>query len=364
MKKILLLGVIDSPYIVHMVEDVLLPLNFKIYFLSPLSNLKNSITKNKNVIAIGGWTYKPSLFNKIKRKLLKIFQIVLFKPFDFILINYITVDNLALAQKYSSLKTKKLLYFWGSDLLRESDESKTILSKFFNSSCFYFSDAVNTKNVFLETYPSIKNFNIIYFGDYICDLIDTEKENKAFNFSTNKKKVAIGYNAREAQQHIKVIKSLIDSNIDFNNYQFIFQLNYSRENNEYLNKLKEILNSSCLDYVLIEDYLSESQLAQFRIAIDIFINAQTTDAFCSSIKEYFYSKTIIINPIWLHYPELDSLNLKFIEYQNFDEIPNLLHDANNLITKENLVNNKNNLFGKLSWEDCKNNWNAFFSMIK
>lgn len=176
----------------------------------------------------------------------------------------------------------------------------------------------NTKN----------KLDIVYYGVSLIPYIDrwlSEKKQCINDLSIPKDKIVIsvGYNGRLQQQHDKVINVL---NILKNkqDYFLLIQSSYGNEDVVYKQKLKTILDNSGFQYKIISNYLTMDELAKLRVITDIFINAQTTDAFCNSIKEYMYSKTQIINASWLHYPEIDILQLKINEFSNFDQIPSLL----------------------------------------
>lgn len=99
-------------------------------------------------------------------------------------------------------------------------------------------------------------------------------------------------------------------------------------------------------------------LAKFRIATDVFINAQTTDAFANSFIENVYTKSIMINAKWLHYPELDEFPLYVNEFSVFNEIPALLEkniDNDKLEWNKKCVENR-------TWEECCKKWAEAYSV--
>ena len=98
-------------------------------------------------------------------------------------------------------------------------------------------------------------------------------------------------------------------------------------------------------------------MAKLRVVTDIFINAQTTDAFCNTIKEYMYAYTHIINASWLHYPEIDKFGLNVFEFKSFSEIPALLDSR---LSDRELESNRTIIAKEGSWDTCREKWTAVY----
>ena len=182
---------------------------------------------------------------------------------------------------------------------------------------------------------------------------------KYFDFPVNKKIVAIGYNAVKQQQHDRVLSAL--SNIpNKKDYFLVFQMTYGvvSDKNYQENLVKQIENSG-FEYKIFSSYLSIDDLAKLRIATDIFINAQTTDAFCNTIKEHMCAKTLIISATWLNYLELKMFPLYVNEFSDFDQIPSLMEKP---ISKEKLEWNKKTIEEKTTWTTCLNRWAEIYGV--
>ena len=138
-------------------------------------------------------------------------------------------------------------------------------------------------------------------------------------------------------------------------------MTYCKEDMQYIDKVKATLSSSNLNYIIFDSYMSEIHVAKLRLISDIFVNAQTTDAFCNTVKEFFYLEKVIFNPIWLNYPEFKEWDLKTISYLDFSEIPTTLLNYHGLITKEQLQSNSAFFKDKMSWNSCKDKWNKIYN---
>src|SRR5690606_21923209 len=83
----------------------------------------------------------------------------------------------------------------------------------------------------------------------------------------------------------------------------IFPFTYGG-NNHYISRVKEKLERSSLNYRIIEDYLSDEQISLLRLATDLFIQVQTTDAFSGSMREHLFAKNMVVTGSWLPYQTL------------------------------------------------------------
>lgn len=335
-KKILLIGNPKSTYISQYIEEVLTPLGFDVYLQPNVTKFFYDIhTQNKHA------------------------------PFDFINLQFIAPPGLLkvlLAKKHKG--TKLFASFWGSDLLRASKRTLFYVRLFLNRFDHLTADAYLMVDKYNQVFPKAKNkLDIIYFGVSLLPYIDRwiEKKDECrqfFGIPKNKTVIAIGYNSSWEQQHDKVIASL-DSITDKSKYFIVLQCTYGNNSSEYDIRLKRIVENSGFEYKIITDFLSIDNLAMLRTIVDIFINAQTTDAFCNSIKEYMYAKTQIISASWLHYPEIDMFPLHINEFSDFNEIPSLL---NHPVPDEKLEHNKKRISEESTWESCRNKWAKIYGV--
>ena len=136
-------------------------------------------------------------------------------------------------------------------------------------------------------------------------------------------------------------------------------MSYGHSDADYEKRLAETIRTSGFEYKVITDYLSMDDVAKLRIATDVYINAQTTDAFSNSVIECIYAEVQIINASWLHYPEIDMFPLHINEFSEFDEIPELL---NHPVPEEKLEWNKKKIREESTWGACRNKWEGIYGV--
>lgn len=373
-KKILLIGNPSSPYIMQYIENVLKPLGFDVFMQFDYSELSDDVRhfyieyKINQILFFKNNDKKIFLFPFIGKWIKRFFNFKIwnrYAPYDFIHVQYVTFERLMknlIIKK--SVQTKLFASFWGSDLLRVSDRT-LLLEKFFLRKYNYITaDSYSMVERYNKFFGNTKNkLDIVYYGVSLIPYIDrwlSEKKQCINDLSIPKDKIviSIGYNGRPQQQHDKVINVLnvLENKKD---YFLLIQSSYANEDVVYKQKLKTILDNSGFQYKIISNYLTMDELAKLRVITDIFINGQTTDAFCNSIKEYMYSKTQIINASWLHYPEIDTLQLKINEFSNFDQIPSLLEKQ---VNEEELEWNREIIGKNSSWETCRQRWAKIYGI--
>ncbi len=371
-KKFLLIGNIKSLYITQYIENVLEPLGFQIY----MQISKEEYTFEKDFIKTHkleiikkhelyeSLLFKIPFFGRKLKSLFNIFEILKIGSFDYIHLHYVTLLDLITISIVKSKKTKIYASFWGSDLLRQSRKYLGFEKKFLKKYNHISNAALLLQKSFEKLFPTLKEKSeMIPFGVSLLSYIDNisldSKECKSFyGFPQEKKIIAIGYNGIKEQQHDKVIYAL--QNLENKNkYYILLQLSYGNNDKQYNEKLINLLKNSGFEYKIVTDFLSMEDLAKLRIATDIFINAQTTDAFSNSVMECIYTKTLILNASWLHYPELDEYPLYVNEFKKFEEIPSLLEKN---ISDEHLLWNKNKIKEETTWKACREKWAKIYDI--
>ena len=178
----------------------------------------------------------------------------------------------------------------------------------------------------------------------------------------NKVIISIGYNGKEAQQHKYVIEKVIQYKSYVKEKIFIlFPMTYGY-NQEYTKIITSMLDEDgTIGYKVFNEYLNDKEVAKLRKATDIFVHAQTTDAFSSSIREYLYLNKICYNPSWIQYSELKDKDVFYYEYNSFEELAEMLETC---ISEENInnikINNSNVLFDNYSWQAVTYKWRIIY----
>lgn len=293
---------------------------------------------------------------------------------DIINIQYVDPHLLRAFVLFPRITRKLVLSYWGSDLMREDASVLRNVTRVVNNSCGSTFDNGDLEKIHAKLYPAYNRRSIIMLPLPILDDIDRNIDLKWCEYiqvdgqriDRSKITVCIGYNGRRQQQHDKVLEQLatLDNSVK-RKVLLIFPFTYSVDKDDtYIDDLKVQIRESGFESCIFESLLSNEDLARLRIATDIFINAQTTDAFSGSICEVLYAGGKLINPRWLHYSELDKYDLEYAEYSEFEDIPTLIWKTIDEYDRTNIAeHNRASIKELRSVERCRLNWISFFSEI-
>ncbi|PWJ88098.1 glycosyltransferase involved in cell wall biosynthesis [Oceanotoga teriensis] len=332
-------------------------------------------SKNIEIVNFFGSKLKNKYFNKINM-ILKLKKTI--KDFDLVHINFLTPSYFLYNCFFKH--TKLIVTFWGSDLYRYPNSSKKI--KFLQKKIINNADIITVVNkkmipVFHETFGfENKPIYETRFGLPIdFDQIDKINKNEINDF---KKKyhipdkyyiITLGYSSDPRKNHEYMIDEIIKLSKKRSNIFIFIPLTYGNE--KHKEKIKKLCDNTFkkydINYKVLEDYMTNEEIAKLRKANDIMINIQDTDAMSASMQESLYAGNIVINGSWLPYSELledgayyetiDKLKKgtlsEKIQYiiNNFDEL------------KEKSKINKKIIHERSSWENNIKSWIEVYNKL-
>lgn len=369
MKIMIVTGGANSIWTKLFIEKVLLPLGAEIYIQkSPLEDdryddfYKESAVNyvcnyriNKAVIKIpklGGIYHRY-----IRKKALKLDM-----EFDYVVVIFGNPFYLKCAKKIMTNKTKLIVWYIGSDLLRITHRKKCSLVR--------LTKLLKPTNVCVnhKIGNAFKSLIDEKGCDWICDFGISSITNmtdffdKKFLLKESFLKInpdlytiAIGYNACSAQQHSLVLKSLLSLNDSVKSkICLILPMTYHGDK-KYIDSIKRLLTKSGFVYLVFEKFMDSNEMGKLWCSVDMFIHAQTTDALSASMLEAIYAGCVILNGSWLKYSELEEWGISVQTFSRFSEIPDIV--TSNLLNKAeyNSVSRKL-IYDYASWDACINKW--------
>lgn len=368
--RFLLIGSADSFLIKKYLEKIVIPQRYDEIAIISRSNFRYKEFYEEKSIKV--YAVYPLMHTKIVGYLQLIYNAIFHGRYDIIHIHYVKLYALLL----SHLIGKKIVVasFWGSDLLRVSSLYKKILFYNLKHIDYITFETCYMESRFRNISPLKCNYNIrrIFFGvselDSIKKLMDSSinrsKAKEEMKFPINKKVIAIGYNDKQCQQHDKVLDIINEMEIEITSkIHLVLQLSYGDKDENYIGYLISKLNSLDCSYTIINSFLNEKDNAILRLSTDIFIHAQTTDSFSSSVMEYLYSGTLVFNPVWIDYEELDK---KMVIYKKYSDWEDLFVKLKSVLVKNQLLSetvrqsNKKKISEMMSWDMVKNEWEKLY----
>ncbi len=380
--KILLLGLMYSEWTRHFVEDCLLKNGYEVWMIyrkdrqgAYKNYVKNYKEKGVHFIklpkAVNNIPVKQENFlKKLYLHFLLLNTVRKSGNYDLINLQYVGYINLIYAAILKFLTRGKLvLSYWGSDLFRMEDKKLAFLGLFAKKADFVTFDSIDLEAKFRSQYKWASRVpaETVYFGLSILDILKEKCEKspladvrEKWGIPKDKTVVAVGYNGIPEQQHLAVLKEIGKLNKKTKEKLFlILQMTYGDGGTkEYHEQVLAAARATGCEYSGIQNFLTDEQVAELRIITDIFINAQTTDAFSGSVSENLFTGTVLMNASWLRYQEFKDYAFKYLEFKSMSEIGTLIERV--LASGFDVSGNKELVWQLRSWENCALKWKKIY----
>lgn len=288
---------------------------------------------------------KSNIYKLVRAKYI-VNNVIIPLKIDLYHFHFCTPENLIFSN-FLPDKSKVIMSFWGSDLLRQSGVSNT----YYVRNALLKATKITVQTIELKEYIAVKygrdlfdkivdirftlSTDIFENIDFLKnDLKTLGKFKEKYGIDKNDTVIALGHNAYKENNHLLMIDSFKKLPNEFlKQVTFLFHLGYGK-NNQYINELKNILKTETnIKHVFIEEFLQHIEIAKLRLITDVLIQMPITDALSGAMTEVLYAGNDVITGAWLPYGIFKRNNLHFYEVENFDELKNLL---------KSLVENKNN----------------------
>ena len=374
-RKIVILGNADSFWLQRYIDNVSLPLNHNVTLISATNNQYRDYYAKKKVLVI---TTKPEKMgilghrvNALKTTVNTLKEIKKVSP-DIIHVHY-AYPYIMRILPFVSKKRKKIITFWGSDLLRADKKEYKLIKK---AACISHSLVVGAEDLFYRLIELDHGFEakteIIRMGLTAFDSIDAKRnyaiESKIhFLGKANQGKIiiTIGYNASKAQQHLSVLKKISELSDEIKQkLMVVLPLTYQNEDKTYLNEIDQVLKDSGINGFLLKEFMDDDHIAELCLSTDIFINAQTTDAISASMLEHLYSGSLVLNGRWLKYPFIDDNNIQCVKFDDFNDMKMIILK---LITDGQISYDKSTVASivkeNFSWNSSRQKWKMVYDSV-
>ena len=373
--KILILSNIDDVFTLNYVKELKLKIDCSVdIFTAPVekNDYINQFTHYFNRIYEIGYNDKHAVTDYIPKMRGYLNLKIMIRQFNQ-LDNYDIIHIIFLSRDYGFIakdilrKCKKLVIsIYGSDFYRSKWWEKKIQYRviqyahkitFINKQTLeefskYFKkidkDKLKIKKLGLAPLGVLRNIEHISKKD--CK--------KSLNISTNSIVVTCGNNATQGNEHIKIIKSIEMVKHELSdNVLFLFPFTYGL-NRKYFLEVKDLLDKSQLNYRILNDFLSDYEVAQLRKASDIMINVPISDQLSGSMQECLYTGNIVITGNWLPYKILEEQGIFMLQISSVEEVgEKLIHSVNHLKElQENCRRNSEIIWNLSSWDKNIDDW--------
>ena len=130
---------------------------------------------------------------------------------------------------------------------------------------------------------------------------------------------------------------------------------------EYISKVRQALDAADVHYTIIDNYIPSEEIAAIRLASDVVVNIQQTDAFSGSLQGHLYCGNVLIIGEWLNYVPLDNANVYYIKTTVEDIQKHLASVLTNLPEyKEKCSGNHSKMASLTSWSAVLPHWAEYY----
>jgi len=231
----------------------------------------------------------------------------------------------------------KLLTYWGSDILQIYPKLKRVQLPLLKSADAITLCTAKMFRKFHETYGNqfdgkLHKVNIIVGNLSIIEQLyhsyGVQKSKEYFSVPEGKIAVMCGYNGASAQRQDQTVELISKMDPRYRDKLFlIMPFMYGCADQQYVQRVKQALKDSGVQYTIIERFLSYEEMAKLSLATDIYLQLRFTDALSASMQEQIYSGSIIIQGSWLEYDELDNEGLPIFKIERIDQLPDRLAEC-------------------------------------
>lgn len=303
--------------------------------------------------------------------ILRAVKVIPYNVFDVVNVHYPSFFQSFVRKDLKKRCNKLLVTPWGSDVYRVSR-----LQRFFLKKLFFEADIVTGSDTRFRTdfmkimnVPMSKIANVDIGSDMI-DYISSNINNIPVEAAKQKfgikgqYVITCGYNGSPAQNHflifdeIKKIKTKLPSNLCL-----LLPMSYGC-NKTYIEEVKRYLEKLEFNYVVVDSYLSVEELLMLRLATDMFVHMQKSDAKSLSVQEYLLANKIVVNAEWLRYRELEKYGTTpYLVAEDFSQLSNRILDACT-ITNYHLDENVKEQIEGYGWNKWIVKWDALYQTCR
>lgn len=244
-----------------------------------------------------------------------------FKRYDVVNIHFAKPSLLKAMPLIQRMTGNIIISPWGSDVLRLEDERAISRMRMIYS----YASGVTISPTYQLGAAIVEKFNYdphkmytLRWGVEYVDFIEevnpntTVEEAKAQFGLSGRYVITCGYSSSPSHQHGTIIDAVSSIRDDLpDNLTLLFPFTYGWASREYVQSIKDKCHSLGLDAVFVEEYLSMENLYDLRMATDMFVHIQISDAGAACVMQYILCHKKIIHGAWMKYTDLEEIKPLF-----------------------------------------------------
>ena len=345
MKKILIIGISPGTFVKEIVDELVLRGNsVDILSLKPNKISKQFSSVSHNKLSAFESTKVGKIIRIVKTVLicgiplikdLKNSKIDSISDFVQFIINYDLIKKIG-SYDVINIQGLSLQPFWGSFIKDDASVVASFLgsdillnevdTKIFQRKKFWIDKAkritissVKMRHIFQMKY-GVRNLpkltNVLYLQrDELYNQIDN-----LTGASSDKIRIAIGYNGYQAQNHLEILTELGLLDVEMKNEISLFFYFQYGGSTSYKQEVIAKAEQLSIPFVVQNNVMSIVELAQTKKNIDIQIITPDSDAFCGAVSESLFTGSILLTGSWLPYERYNDNGVYYETIDSFQEI--------------------------------------------
>ena len=227
---------------------------------------------------------------------------------------------------------------WGSDVLRLEDSNAINRMRRIYGYASYVTCRPDTQlgKAVIEKFKfDPQRMTPLRWGlDYV-DYIEEASPNKTTDEAkarfglSGRYVITCGYSTAPSHRHEAIIDAVDSIREELPNYlTLLFPFTYGWGSEQYVQSIKDKCRSLNLDAVFVEEYLGLEDLYTLRMATDIFVHVQTTDAGAACVMQYILCHKKIVHGSWMKYVDLEQYKpLFYFPVDRMEDLGKVILDA-------------------------------------
>lgn len=227
---------------------------------------------------------------------------------------------------------------WGSDVMRVEDENAVErMRKIYGyASCVTCSSDSQLGEAVIQKFGyELEKMLPLRWGLEYVDYIEEAKPHKTVEEAkarfgiSGRYVISCGYSTAQSHRHeaiidaVNAIKEQLPENLTL-----LFPFTYGWGTPQYVQSIKDKCHDLGLHAVFVEEYLNMEDLYTLRMATDMFVHVQTTDAGASCVMQYILCHKRIVHGSWMKYMDLEKFKpLFYYPVNNLEELGSVILEA-------------------------------------
>ena len=269
---------------------------------------------------------------------------------------------------------KLIISLWGSDLYRTAGiEEYALQLEACGRATLIAVGSLEMRETFCAKFGRQwqDRVRVLTYGADNLDLVDRAREQRdafarGIGASPDKVIICIGNNASRMNQHIDALNSIAAalSVEQLKTVVFVLPMTYGQEPS-YMETVKKAARQYPAPVRVLENYLSDLEVAQLRSSCDITIHIPVSDQFSASMCEALYAGSVVITGAWLPYSRLRLNGVPYHEIGGPSDVGEKVRSILPVLEaeKQRAMNAAPIIWHLMSWEEVRKTWKDVYNEL-